>query len=116
MRAFFVFSALLLAGTTACFADSFTGKLVDADCVTRQGGSTEPSPQAPAEPRNCAPSRSTISFAVQTGDGRMLRFDSTGNARAAEMMSGPSAKMPSTVTVTGVRDGKIIRVESLEIQ
>ena len=96
-------------GASLCLADSWSGKLVDADCVTRQKAEDQ-------QQNACAPSRSTTMFAVEMQDGRTMRLDSTGNAKAAEMMHNSDGSRAVMVTVTGTQNGRTVRVESIEMK
>jgi hypothetical protein len=93
-------------------AESWTGKLVDAACIDRQA--------APQKMQNaCAPGRSTTNFAVRTQEGRVLKLDATGNAKAAEMMRiSESSKVNDGILVilSGTQEGRVVRVESIELQ
>ncbi len=109
-------SILIAALLTAAvgLADSWNGKLVDQSCMERQqsgGASTQPDQQ-----NACAPSRTTTVFGVEMADGRVLRLDSTGNAKAAEMMHNVTGPKQVMVTVTGTQNGKTLRVETIEMQ
>ncbi|MBZ5604091.1 MAG: hypothetical protein LAO79_17465 [Acidobacteriia bacterium] len=98
-----------MMGASLCLAESWNGKLLDAACLERQAGSQE-------KPDACGPSRMTTMFVVQIQDGRMLRLDSTGNAKAAEMMHNATGPRSVTVTVTGTQNGRTLRVETIELQ
>lgn len=76
------------AGTPEVQTQVYKGTLVDAACAA---GSQAPAP-APAKKSKekaaggpaCAPSASTSQFGLKLNDGRVLKFDSVGNARAQE--------------------------------
>ena len=100
-------TGLFLLGSAMCLAESWTGRLVDAACIDRQAHT---SPTA-----SCEPTRSTTVFAVSLPDGKVVKLDSAGNAKAAEAVATgkPGAV---NVTITGAMSGDTVKVESLEIQ
>ncbi|HUI82157.1 MAG TPA: hypothetical protein VLY24_29750 [Bryobacteraceae bacterium] len=80
--------------TPAVATQTYKGTLVDASCA---GNTTQKT--TPANPskdkstttsgtadrvQNCAVSANTKEFALQTNDGRVLRFDAVGNQRAED--------------------------------
>jgi len=99
-----LFALASIAGAM-CFGESWTGKLVDAGCVERHEQSID----------ECSPMRNTTAYAVKLPDGRLLRFDDTGNARAAELMKNRSGAV--TVRITGLLEGPdAVRVDAIDIQ
>jgi len=107
---FVTFSAGVMLGASLCLADSYTGKLVDADCLDRQSAGF------PGQHGGCNPGRFTTRYAVATPDDRLVRFDSTGNARAAELMHDAAGGNPVNVTISGTPDGSVVRVDDIEVQ
>ena len=114
MHIAFRVSTLLVFVSALVFAETWTGKLIDASCASQQ-------PEAA-----CTPTTSTGSFALRV-DEHTYRFDADGNKKAAEAFkkseSGAErAKNPSmpdtgvTATVTGSMANNQIRVESIEVQ
>jgi hypothetical protein len=99
-----VFSALALA-------ESWTGKLIDANCYDQDSTAA------------CAPSEATTAFALNV-DGKVYKFDADGNAKAAEALRNradraePGQEQPSEVsaTVEGTESGETITVENIEVQ
>lgn len=101
--AFGVFAAL-------SYADTWTGKLVDANC------SETSQSQPKGEIKSCAASPSTASFAIQTSDGKVYAFDASGNSKAATAIRGnPDNKSPSA-TVSGAIEGNVLKVDSISVQ
>jgi hypothetical protein len=100
-----VFSALALA-------DDFSGKLVDATCISQNKG-------AP-----CDPTPTTAAFALMTAD-KVYALDEAGNAKAVEALKNradrstdPSKPAPAvTAKVVGSKEpGNILKVTSIEIR
>src|SRR5882724_3355616 len=100
-------ATVLCLGSMLCMAETWTGKLVDANCKdqSKQGASPS-SPSTPSNPTEmsstCAPTRSTTAYGVEMTDGRVLKLDSTGNAKAGEAMK---ANASST---SGSKSGAIV--------
>ena len=101
-----VFSALALAET-------WTGRLVDANCATQQKAAT-----------TCDPTSSTTAFAIVVS-GQTYKFDDAGNQKAAEALktradrsSDPNkpASPQIMAKVTGAKDGEALKVEAIEVQ
>lgn len=103
-----VFLAIL---STVAFAETWSGKLVDATCADQQ------------KTEACVPTASTTAFALHAA-GKMLKLDAAGNAKASEVLkkrenSADRAKNPSselTATVKGTLTEDVIQVESIEVR
>lgn len=118
----------------------WSGTLMDASCNT--GASAEGSQAASgsgtksaevdkgrpekahkkgkAEAQNCPVSNSTTAFALKTKDGKVVKFDAIGNARAAEELKakGGWAKdlsdgKPIRAKVSGILNGDTVTVTSI---
>ena len=103
----------LLFSATMAFAGAWTGRLLDANCATRQTTAA------------CAPTSSTTAFAVDV-NGKILKLDAEGNKKVAEAFqsynSGAErAKEPNTqysevtAKVEGTMKGNQIKVESIQV-
>jgi len=91
-----------------CFADTFSGKLIDASCKAKA--------QASGQAMSCAATKETTSFGIETPDGKVLNMDADGNSKAAEVVK-TSTKAEVQVAITGSLDGKGgVKVESLNVQ
>jgi len=114
MRKLLTLCAVLLFTCAMGFAETFTGKLVDANCAAQQKSAV------------CTPTASTSSFALEVG-GKLLKLDATGNRKAAAAIqesnstaeraqnpNGPAE--PVMATVDGTRSGNTIKVQSISIQ
>jgi hypothetical protein len=97
--------SVLCLGSVLCLAESWSGKVVDAACKDQA--------QAPAA---CEPTASTTVFGIELSDGKVLKLDSAGNAKAAEAMKSNTGKSSPQATVTGSLDGQTLKVESIEIK
>lgn len=88
-----------------CFGENWSGTLVDAGCVDRHEQSLD----------QCSPTRNTTAYAVKLPDGRLLRFDDTGNARAAELTRNRTGAI--AVKITGLLEAPdSVRVDAIDIQ
>lgn len=97
-----------IAGLTAglALAESWSGKLIDANC--KASGSSS---QSQNESATCAPTASTKVFAIQTPDGKVYRLDNSGNSKAEEMIKKDPNR--TNVTVNGTLEGQMVKVDSL---
>jgi hypothetical protein len=102
------FYILFSLASALCFADSWTGKLVDTNCAEQNQGIS----QNKAAP--CTPTAKTISFGLETGDGKVFKLDAAGNAKAASMLR--SGKGDASVTVSGAMNGETVKVDSISAQ
>lgn len=95
------------------FGESFSGKLLDANCYSQQKKAT-----------GCAATSSTAAFALDVS-GKIYMLDTAGNSKAASAMTNradrasdpnnPQAK-DVVAKVSGSQTGGTITVESVEIQ
>ena len=97
------------------YAETWTGKLIDAGCHDR-------SQQNPAEKQqkselaSCDVTASTTSFAIQTSDGKVYKLDASGNAKAATAMKGNPDNKNATATVSGTMEGQTVKVDSISVR
>lgn len=108
-----------LSAATA-FAETWSGMLVDSKCYAAEVRNVNPTDTETAvdrdkgsEIRYCTPKRKTKSFAVVKPDGRALRFDSVGDAKASAYVQAAGKQRLYEVAVTGERNGKRIQVVSI---
>jgi hypothetical protein len=101
----------LFASAGFLFAESWTGKLVDANCKAGEGAVGNPNSELPA---SCLISASTKSFAVQTPDGKIYKLDSAGNSKAEQVVKSNPGK--NEITVTGSMNGQMLKVDSLDLR
>ncbi|HEY2012959.1 MAG TPA: hypothetical protein VGH38_05625 [Bryobacteraceae bacterium] len=102
-----VFSALALA-------ESYTGRLVDANCMIQQQKSA-----------SCDPTGATTSFAIIVS-GKAYRFDEAGNTKAANALKNradrsadpnhmPTPQVAARVMGTADTNGNL-KVDTIEVQ
>ena len=113
MRRIFTLGAALLFVSALAFAETYTGKLVDARCAEQQKDAA------------CSPTASTAAFAIQVS-GKTLKLDADGNRKAAEALkesgnSADRAKDPNaqdsqvTATVQGTLNGDELKVDTIVV-
>lgn len=114
MRRILTLGAALLFVSAMAFAETYTGKLVDARCAEQQKDAA------------CSPTASTAAFAIQVS-GKTLKLDAEGNKKAAAALkestsSADRAKEPNATesqvmaTVQGTLNGDEIKVDSIEVK
>jgi hypothetical protein len=97
------------------YAESWTGKLIDAACHDRSQQNPADSKQK-SELASCDATASTTSFAIQTSDGKVYKLDASGNAKASTALKGnPDNKNP-TATVSGSMEGQTVKVDSISVR
>jgi len=113
MRSIFTAVACLTIFAGLTLAETFTGRLVDAACLTRQKSSTA-----------CTPTVSTTTFGMVVS-GRFYMLDENGNMKAAEELKdrGDRQTEPNSADRSGVNaiingtlDGNVLKVDTIQVQ
>jgi len=101
----FVATASLLS--VAAFAETWNGTLVDVSCKDKDlaGHTTK-----------CAIGCAKSGFGLVTSDGKFVKFDEAGNAKALAALKATDKEKDLKAKVTGDLDEETIKVESIEIQ
>jgi hypothetical protein len=108
MRNITKFALLFSVASVFCFADTWSGKLIDSACKSKA--------QASGQAMSCAATKATTTFGVETTDGKVMNLDADGNAKAADAIKDNKNAEPQ-VSVTGSLDAKgAIKVESINVQ
>ncbi len=100
--------AFIFALAPFAFADSWTGRLVDAMCKASSEGLDSFTASCPA-------TESTHLFAIELADLKVLSLDAVGNEKASDAIRNIH-KNDVRVTITGSLDGKTVRVQKLELR
>jgi hypothetical protein len=102
---------LVLVSLTAAvaLAGEWQGHLMDAMCAARLKD------KAAGHKAKCALSCAKSGFGVVTAEGKFIKFDESGNAKALEALKGTTKEQDLMVKVTGTLDGETIQVESVRI-
>jgi hypothetical protein len=91
----------------AASAETWTGTLVDVMCKAKDlAGHT----------RECALTCAKSGFGVVLPDGKFLKFDEAGNAKALAALKASTKTKDLKAKVTGSKDGETVEVETLELQ
>lgn len=99
--------AVLLLVAGAALADSFTGTVVDVMCKGKDLAS---------HTRECAVTCAKSGFGLVTADGKFLKFDEAGNARALSTLKKLSKDKDLKAKVTGTVNGDVLKVQSIDFQ
>ena len=116
-----LFLASLVPASAPCFAESWSGHLVDSNCYTNEENNTNKDPSTTdrdmsMELRACTPTAKTKDFAVVLQNWTSLKLDPAGNANAAGLVRSSGKKPVLDVTVTGDRNGDTIAVGSISAE
>lgn len=97
----------LVLSACCAFAETWSGTLVDVMCKGKDlAGHT----------RECAVACAKSGYGLVMADGKFVKFDESGNARAFSMLKKSTKEKDLKAKVTGTMDGDTMRVESLELQ
>jgi len=105
MRTIIRIAAAASMFSALCFAETWHGKLLDANCHE-----TKPAPTT------CAPAATTSAFGIETADGKFFMLDSEGNGKAMLAIKTDGSKNDATVTGALESNGKIVKVETLDVR
>jgi hypothetical protein len=108
MKTITKFALLFSVASAFCFADTWSGKLIDSACKAKAQESGQAMP--------CSATKATSTFGIETPDGKVMSLDAEGNAKAADAIKNNKNPDPQ-VSVTGSLDAKgAIKVESINVQ
>lgn len=100
-------AAIFIAVAGLAAAETWSGTLVDVMCKGRDlAGHT----------RECALSCAKSGFGVVLADGKFLKFDEGGNARALATLKKITKEKDLKAKVSGSLNGEVIKVTTLEIE
>lgn len=99
--------ASLMLLSAAAFAESWTGTLVDTMCKGKDlaGHTTK-----------CALSCAKSGFGIVLADGKFVKFDEAGNAKAVAALKATAKESDLKVKISGKLDGETVKVEKIELQ
>lgn len=108
---------VLCASAAFSYAESWTGKLLDASCFDKQKTTEKTASETLA--RTCAPTTSTTDFMIQIADGKVYKVNTSGNSELAKDIRDGVLKKDSDgdvhATITGSLEGEIVRVDAIQI-
>ena len=91
----------------AALAETYSGTVVDVMCKGKDLSS---------HTKDCALSCAKSGFGLVTADGKFLKFDEEGNAKALEAIKGTDKEKDLKAKVTGEMDNDTLKVASIEIE
>ncbi|MEO8132203.1 MAG: hypothetical protein ABJF23_33750 [Bryobacteraceae bacterium] len=107
MKRFIPIPAAILAFSAVALAESWTGTVVDVMCKGKDLAS---------HTAKCAVSCSKGGYGLVLSDGKFVKFNETGNAKALAALKATSKEKDLKAKVSGTLDNDVITVESIEIQ
>jgi hypothetical protein len=93
--------------SVAAFAETFTGTVVDVMCKGKDLAS---------HTKKCAVGCAKGGYALVTSDGKFLKFDESGNAKALAALKATSKESDLKAKVDGTMDGDVLQVSSIAIE
>jgi hypothetical protein len=105
-RSVALWSTILVMSAIAA-ADTWTGTIVDVMCKNSDLAS---------HTAKCAVECSKGGYGLVLGDGKFVKFNETGNAKALSALKATPKEKDLKAKVTGTLQGDIIKVQEIEIQ
>jgi hypothetical protein len=106
-RTFTVFSANLILAGVMMAATSWNGTVVDVMCKGKDLAN---------HTSKCAVNCAKGGYGLVLSDGKFVKFDETGNAKALAALKATSKEKDIKAKVTGTLEDDVIKVESIEVQ
>ena len=101
-------SLIAIAFAAASFAaESWTGTVVDVMCKGKDLAN---------HTTKCAVSCAKGGYGLVLPDGKFVKFDESGNAKALAVLKTTTKEKDAKAKVTGSLDGDVIKVETIQIQ
>jgi hypothetical protein len=107
MKKLAMFAAAASVLSVAAFAETWNGTLVDVMCKDKD---------ISAHTKNCALSCAKSGFGLVTSDGKFVKFDEAGNAKALAVLKGTDKDNDLKAKVEGTLDGETVQVSSIAIE
>jgi len=98
---------LLSALAAAAFAETWSGAVVDVMCKGKDLAS---------HTTKCAVACAKSGYGLVLSDGKFMKFDEGGNAKALALLKSASKESDLKAKVTGTLDGDVVKVSSIELQ
>ncbi len=93
--------------SAAAFAGTWTGTLVDVMCKDKDLAN---------HTRKCAIGCAKSGYGLVLSDGKFLKFDEQGNAKALAALKASTQEKDLKAKVTGDLEGDVVQVESVELE
>lgn len=100
-------TALFVLVSCAVLAETYSGTLVDVSCKGKD---------LAKHTRTCAVACAKSGFGLVLGDGKFLKFDEEGNAKALAVLKASSKESDLKAEVVGKAEGTTLAVESVKLQ
>ena len=110
MRGTLTVGTLFVASALLAGAAEFNGHLMDTMCAAKKLD------QASSHTAQCMKDCATSGFGLVTKDGKYLKFNEGGNAKALKALKADNRQANLQVKVTGELKGSVIRVDSIAMQ
>jgi hypothetical protein len=107
---------MLCLGAAFSYAETWTGKLLDASCYDAQKATTKSHEDLA---RACTPTAATTDFAIQTADGKVYKVGPGTSEFVADVRNGILKKDKDGdmhARVTGKRDGDTVKVDAIILE
>jgi len=98
--------AISMLFSAAAFAESYSGTLIDSMCKGKD---------VAEHTKKCAMGCAKSGFGLVTPDGKFLKFDEAGNAKAMAALKATAKDKDLKATVTGTEDGDTLKVDSISL-
>ena len=107
MKRFAKLAAAVSLLSVAAFAETWNGTLVDVMCKDKDiAGHT----------KKCALGCAKSGFGLVTSDGKFVKFDEAGNAKALAALKATDKEKDLKAKVEGTLDGETVQVSSIAIE
>ena len=107
MRRLFLITAGLGAAMVLTASENWTGTVVDVMCKGKDLAN---------HTAKCAVSCAKGGYGLVLPDGKFVKFDETGNAKALAALKATAKEKDIKAKVSGSLDGEVIKVETIQIQ
>jgi hypothetical protein len=107
MKRIVLLSATASLLSIGAFAETWTGTLVDVMCKGKDLSS---------HTAKCAVSCAKSGYGLVLSDGKFVKFDEGGNAKALAALKSTSKEKDLKARVSGALDGDTVAVSSIELQ
>jgi hypothetical protein len=105
-KLFFITGAVCIAVVSSA-AESWTGTVVDVMCKGKDLAN---------HTAKCAVSCAKGGYGLVLPDGKFVKFDESGNAKALAALKSTAKEKDIKARVTGSLDGEVIKVDAIQIQ
>lgn len=107
MKRLLGFTATFVLFSAAALAETWNGTVVDSMCKGKDVAN---------HTRQCALGCAKSGYGIVTSDGKFIKFNEEGNAKALAAIKSSTKEKDLRAKVTGTMDGDVINVESIELE